>query len=157
MKTKLFFICMVIPFIFYACSSTQQSTETVKEKTPEKTPKDSLYVFDSVPTQDTSTNVGNSTPENKPENIPSNPQRMKMTYYVVQIGAFSTKDKADEFAASSRSKIKYKINVTYNPDVKLFVVQLSPEYTSHNDAEKVRNEIWQMNEFKDAWISEVFK
>ncbi len=156
MKFKLFFIYTIIPFIFAACSATQQTTETVKDKTPEKTPKDSLYVFDSVPAADTAS-AENTLPPKKTQDRQANPQRMTMTYYVVQIGAFTTKEKADEFAASSKSKIKYNIDVNYNPDVKLFVVQLLPEYTSHSDAERVRNEIWQQQAFKDAWISTVQK
>jgi hypothetical protein len=39
----------------------------------------------------------------------------------------------------------------YSDSVKLWVVQLPP-FSNREDAETVRNNLWQMKEFKDAFI-----
>lgn len=169
MKIKLLFFCLIVPFILNACSSTQQSTGStaekkqtnangnVAEKKQTNTNKDSLYVFDAVLPNTPKKEVQETQPGEKKDEMNETPSRMSMTYYVVQIGAFTTKEKADEFAAESRNKINYKIIVNFNPEVNLYVVRLLPEYTSHDEAEQVRNSIWRMKEFKDAWISTVRK
>jgi hypothetical protein len=37
------------------------------------------------------------------------------------------------------------------------VVQLRPSFKSKEDAEKVRNQLWQIEEYKDAWIVTINK
>jgi cell division protein FtsN len=157
MKDKLFFaaVLFILSLLIPACSSTKQTTTGTGQK--QETKKDSLYVFDQVP-QNTST-VKRDTGI-APNNVSFNEnQNLSGTSYVVQIGAFTTQERANEFADSSRTKIQYRISVSFNPDVStptgqagLYVVQLTQHYASHDDAEKVRNELWKMNEFKDAWI-----
>ncbi len=169
MKIKLLFFCLIVPFILNACSSTQQTTggtagqnqanadSNVAQQKQANTKKDSLYVFDAVPPNSQKKEAPETQPTENNGEMNETPSRMTMTYYVVQIGAFTTKEKADEFAAESRSKINYKITVGFNPDVNLYVVRLLPEYTSHDEAEQVRNSIWRIKEFKDAWISTIRK
>jgi hypothetical protein len=41
--------------------------------------------------------------------------------------------------------------------IKLFVVQLTPPCTSRPEAEKVRDEIKQFQEYRDVWIVTVEK
>ena len=149
MNLKLIFSCVFISLLLAACSSSQKTTESQENSAANTVKKDSLYIFDAVPSVEKTNTVAEKT-------APS-PERMKMTYYVVQIGAFNSQEAADEFATNSRKKINYAINVSYNPDVKLYVVQLTSDYTSHDEAERVRNELWQMNDFKDAWIATVQK
>jgi len=119
------------------CSST---TETTEEKSEE------VYVFDEV--------KADSTFElTDPMQYPS----LGVTYYVVQIGAFTTKERAENFMTDSKNKINHQLNIAYSKEVNLYVVQLSTAYTSKSDAENVRNGIWKMSEFKDAWILTVNK
>ncbi len=151
MKREKFYlmIFLIFSFLFAACSTTQQTTKEA-EQTGQTTPKkDSLYVFDQVP----------STPPAKDTTKPAVQQPVEQpqvslgaTFYLVQIGAFTSKEAADDFAARSRTKINEEINVNYNPSINLYVVQLAHHYPSHEDAEIERNILWKMPEFKDAWI-----
>jgi hypothetical protein len=75
----------------------------------------------------------------------------------VQIGAFTTKEKAESFAEMSKTKIKNEIDITYSDPVKLYVVQITPFYKSKKEAELVRDEIKLNSEFNDAWIVTVNK
>ena len=78
-------------------------------------------------------------------------------YYLVQIGAFSTRDKAESFSGIAKTKLNYDVKIKYNDVIKLFVVQLSPPFSSRPEAEKVRNDIKQYKEYNDAWIVTVDK
>ena len=122
-------------FMFFdGCSTSEKSINSKKT--------DSTYVFDSMP-PDTSFQV-----EQAKTAVPELPVK----YYLVQIGAFTTKNRAETFAMECKRLIKEKINIAYSDNVKLYVVQLTPFYTSRKEAEKIRNDLWKMSEFKDAWI-----
>ena len=134
---KNIFVISLISIIIAGCSST---TETTDEKS------DEVYVFDEVRSDSTFELTD-------PMQYPS----LGVTYYVVQIGAFTTKERAENFLNESKYKINHSLNIAYSKEVNLYVVQLSSAYTSKSDAEKIRNEIWKMNDFKDAWILTVNK
>ncbi len=124
--------CFIILLLFFVgCSSSEEST---MQKT-----EDSTYVFDEVPESDI---ITFDTPETKDENI----------LYVIQIGAFTTKDKADTFAEECKTKIGKNVKVSFSQNVNLFVVHLDPPYYSKEEAEAVRNSLWQSGGFQDAWI-----
>lgn len=148
MKNKIFFcaVLSIISLLLPACSSVQQTSGRDEQKNNSAEKKDSLYVFDQAPApaKDTSQNVAMQ-PKSEVQNT-------GVTFYLVQIGAFTTKTRADEFADSSRAKIQDEIAVSFKPDVNLYVVQLAGHYSSHEEAEKERNTLWAMPEFKDAWI-----
>ena len=147
LSTLIFFSLLVS-----ACSSTQQTTQTKTE------PKDSLYVFDKVPV-DTTKPVELSKEETPPQESQNsqNVQNIQTPYYLVQIGAFSTKDRAQEFVDKTQSLLNQKVNITLNPDVNLFVVRLAKVYPTHDQAETVKNELRQQEAFKDAWVVTVNK
>jgi cell division protein FtsN len=136
----------IITLSFSACSSVQQTSGRDEQKDNSGVKKDSLYVFDqaAAPAKDT---TQSSTPKVKPE-----VQNTGVTSYIIQIGAFTTKDRADEFANLSRKKIQDEISVSFKSDVNLYVVQIAEHFTSHDEAEKERNILWKIPEFKDAWI-----
>ena len=156
METRKFYflIFIVLSLIISSCSTSQKATENNSknetqnsDQATKTTDKDSLYIFDAVPpTQPTK--VSNQ-PEPKQQ---VDLQNTTATFYIVQIGAFTTKDRADEFVAKSKNKVNDKLNVIFNSSVNLYVVQLANHYASHEEAEKVRNELWNDKEFKDAWI-----
>ncbi len=130
---SLSLIILILSFV--GCTSSQQSAG-----------EDKVYVFDEIPKE-------NTIEAPKTGEYPN----LSETYYVVQIGAFTTKDRADQFAAMSRTKIKNDINITYSDAVKLYVVQINPFYKSKKEAELVRDEIRQIPDFNDAWIVTVNK
>ena len=119
------------------------SKEVTKDDTPKK---DTVYVFDQV-APDTV----------KKQAPPMENTTVQTPYYLVQIGAFSTRDKAESFSGIAKTKLNYDVKIKYNDVIKLFVVQLSPPFSSRPEAEKVRNDIKQYKEYNDAWIVTVDK
>jgi cell division protein FtsN len=119
------------------------SKEVTKDDTPKK---DTVYVFDQV-APDTV----------KKQAPPVENTTVQTPYYLVQIGAFSTRDKAESFSGIAKTKLNYDVKIKYNDMIKLFVVQLSPPFSSRPEAEKVRNDIRQYKEYNDAWIVTVDK
>ena len=126
-----FFILLFFSLFFISCSSSE---EIGKENEKE----DEIYIFDEVPPED-------SYKFEKPGN------NAKL-HYVIQIGAFSTRERAELFAESSRRDINRGIAVIYNDDVNLFIVRLEEIFNSKVEAEKVRANLWQIEEYNDAWI-----
>jgi len=123
---------------------------TSKEVTKDNTPKkDTVYVFDQVAPDKETKQV---TPPPPVEN-----QTIGTPQYFVQIGAFTTRDKAETFSATAKKKLNHEISIKFNDEKKLFVVQISPPYSSRPDAEKVRDEIKQIPEYSDVWIVTVDK
>jgi len=121
-------------FIFLFFSSCSSSEEIGKGKEKE----DEIYIFDEVPPED-------SYKFEKPVN------NAKL-HFVIQIGAFSTRERAELFAESSRRDLNRGIAVIYNDDVNLFVVRLEEIFSSKIKAERVRANLWQIEEYNDAWI-----
>lgn len=135
---KEIFSQILILFLLTILTSCATSQEAMEE--------DKIYVFDEIPKE-------NTIEAPKTGEYPD----LNQTYYVVQIGAFTTKEKAESFAEMSKLKIKNKIDITYSDPVKLYVVQITPFYKSKREAELVRDEIRLNPEFNDAWIVTVNK
>ena len=137
---KIYFIqsimILILYFVISGCSTSQQSSEDDKQ----------IYIFDEVPEEKT---IEAPTTGEYP-NIGS-------SYYVVQIGAYSTEDKAQSFADISRNKTNYKSSIVYSENLNLYLVQIIPFFKSRNEAEEVRNNLWKLPEFVDAWIVTVNK
>lgn len=105
-----------------------------------------VYIFDEIPEDQTI-----DAPENgEYPNINS-------SYYVVQIGAYTTDEKANSFAEIGRTKTNYKCSVVYSESLKLHLVQIIPFFKNREEAEKVRDNLRQLKEFSDAWIITVNK
>lgn len=130
------FLVFTVYFLILGCSSTQQSSENEKQ----------IYIFDEVPVE-------------KTIEVPKTGEypTLKDAYFVVQIGAFTTEEKAQAFAELSRMKTNYKFNVIYGESTKLYLVQVIPFFKSRVEAEEVRNNLWKLQEFVDAWIVTVNK
>jgi cell division protein FtsN len=134
MKNILFLLSILFVF-FVGCTASKQTDE-----------EDKVYVFDDIPKE-------NTIEAPKTGEYPN----LDQTYYVVQIGAFTTKERAESFIEIAKVKIKNEIKITYNDALKLYVVQITPFYKSKKEAELVRDEIRQVPEFSDAWIVTVNK
>ncbi|HUX92888.1 MAG TPA: SPOR domain-containing protein [Ignavibacteriaceae bacterium] len=140
---------ILFSLLLSACSSTQQTTQTKTE------PKDSLYVFDKVPVDTTKPVILSK--EAAPAEEAQNIQNIQTPYYLVQIGAFTSKDRAQEFVDKTQSLLNQQVKITLNPDINLFVVRLAKIYTTHDNAEKVKDNLRQQEAFKDAWVVTVDK
>jgi len=133
MNLKLYIIpaILVAFWIFNSCSPFVETQ--VRKQEP-----DSLYIFDEIPPEDVF----------KLES----PVPQSLEVYVVQIGAFSDLERAKEFAEQSRSKLNRDIKVEFNEKKNLYVVWIHPPYQEKTAAETFRSELWNYEEFKDAWI-----
>ena len=146
-KCNMKFLCLlpflIIAFLMESCSGSKETENQTG------TPADSLYVFDqpvSTPTKK-ETHV-----EKKVDNPPS-----KSQFFIVQIGAFTTSERANEFADSARKVLRYKIDISYSNSVNLYVVQIVPPFATKAEAEIIRNELWKHKMFRDAWILTVIR
>ncbi len=138
MKNYFIHSLLIISAFYFisGCSTSQQSSDDEKQ----------VYIFDEVP-------------EEKTIEAPTTGEYPSLTeaYYVVQIGAYSNEEKANEFAEISRTKTNYKCSVVYSESLKLHLVQIIPFFKSRTEAEEVRNNLWKLPEFVDAWIVTVNK
>lgn len=128
-----FILCAL--FVLSSCAPTKETVKTETETETETETKDSLYVFDEATTE---------------------PQ-ITGTYYLVQVGAFTTQDKAELFAEQFTAKMNKQVSINYNKGNNLFVVQLIPKYKGRPEAEAVRDLIKQQQEYSDVWILTVNK
>ena len=142
MKKEIYKILFTIfVLLLTACSSSEEATNNSEaEKQPE------IYVFDDVNDFPEDT-IATETEEIKAEKLPvdTSPQ------FFVQVGAFTTRDRAEQFVAENRSKTTYELNIKYSDDVQLYVIQL-PSFPTKPEAENVRDEFWRTGVFKDAFI-----
>ncbi len=136
------YILIFAAFLSFAYSGCSSSKEETKQESQSK----EIWVFDEVP--DNTSNEDINT-----EKIVKNE---KVTSYYVQIGAFTTEDKANEFVTKAYEVLKEKINVTYNSFLSLYVVRLEP-FDSREKAELKRNSLWKMKNFSDAFIVTITK
>ncbi len=129
-KVLIFFLLLII----VSCSSSIENTreESVKEE-------EDIYIFDEVPENETTTVDGELS-------------EIDEEYFLIQIGAFTTKQNAESFAQESQTKLSREVKAMYSSDINLFVVQLVEKFQSKQEAESVRSQIQQIEEFKDAWI-----
>lgn len=130
---------LILSIVLQSCGTTQETTKESDD--------DEVYVFDEIPEENI---INIYDPE-------TDPPYAGMKYFIVQIGAFTTKEKAENFANISRSKLNKEIEISYSNRVNLFVVHIKPFYTERSDAEKLRNELWNLQDYNDAWILTVIK
>jgi hypothetical protein len=79
------------------------------------------------------------------------------SFYIVQVGAFTTEARAMKFAQRSKDQLKEEIIVSFSDKVNLFVVQLSKKFYNRKDAEIVRDNLRLFPDFQDAWIISINK
>ena len=128
--------------IFAGCSSFRQN-----ESEDANTQKE-VYVFDDVSTTTDSVSAVNTAAQELPATVEEKP---KIEMYLVQVGAFSTEEKAENFINSISDKIDYELTSHYSNRVNLYVVQLPP-FRTKKEAEKVRDKIRLIEELKGAFI-----
>lgn len=130
------FLFLLSYVLISGCTASKQNSDEDKQ----------VYIFDEVPVE-------------KTIEVPKTGEypTLKEAYYVVQIGAFTTEENAKAFAELSRSQTNYKFSVIYSENIKLYLVQVIPFFKSRSEAEEVRNNLWKLEDFVDAWIVTVNK
>ena len=137
---KLFLLLISFSIVFLiGCSSSEEQTKDKSENENEIQKEE--YVFDDA--------VGDTTIPAEVKN--DTPVTESVKKYIVQLGAFTTKTRADERAAFAKKKLSKEIIVSYSDEFKLYVVQLRP-FATKDEADQVRNELWKSKDFKDAFI-----
>lgn len=126
-----------------ACSSSDSASNDSQYDQQE------AYVFDEVIQSDS---VQTEEPADvTPPPPPAIENPAPAVDYIIQLGAFTTLVRAEEFIKENQSKIVYPMSASFSDEVKLYVVQIPP-YNSRSDAETVRDILWQTPVFKDAFI-----
>lgn len=131
-NSKLFWLIAGSVIFLFGCSASEKIDENEKKKV------DETYIFDEVPDSEVL----------KFES----PEEIENVICQIQIGAFSTKERAEGFAERSRNYLKKDVRVSFDGKVNLYVVRLAQEFNSRTDAEKIRNELWTYEDYVDAWI-----
>jgi len=139
--------------ILSACTSSQQVSE-------QKPKEQEIYVFDAPDVKNNKDTVSAKSVIVKEltikDTVKNNAPELKGTFYTVQLGAFSSMDKADKFVSENKTKLNYETKIFFSEAVKLYVIQI-PLFNTKEEAEKVRNKLWENPVFKDAFIVTVEK
>ena len=166
---RIFISFLLMGFIVVGCSAQKQTT-----KDNENNGQD-VYVFDQIGNKtkkpenkttnidsasvvskiDSTAKIAEQEIDKKKENIPSPPPTAETPkLYFVQLGAFTTQDRAEEFIKQAEELLETKtFTITFSDEKELFLVQLPP-FKDKKEAEKVRNRLWKYDLFKDAFIVE---
>ncbi len=126
---KLLFTFIII--FLGACSSSKETTDNNNDEEGD-------YVFDEVPASDSF-------------QIDNTEKDLNFNYFV-QIGAFTTKASAENFVEGSTNTLNEELQIKYSSISNMYTVRLKELFSSRIEAEKKRNELWQDDKFKDAWI-----
>ena len=137
-RVILFLLFTSLMFSLTSCSSSIEQTRQEEGSEDEE-----IYVFD-------------DSPEDQPE-VENESFEKEDSFFLIQIGAFTTRRRAQLFADESKNKLGREVTVSYSSDVNLFVVQVDKKFVTKKDAELVRNQIREKEEFKDAWIVSIEK
>jgi cell division protein FtsN len=71
--------------------------------------------------------------------------------FAIQLGAFTSIERAQYFVNENQPKVEQQMKIVFRDQVKLYTVQL-PSFSTHEEAEKVRDYLWKNADFKDAFI-----
>ncbi len=116
-----------------------------KSESDNSTKDESVYIFDDISVKDSTENIA----ENIAEDIPEPTKKIEM--YIVQVGAFSTLDKAKAFVSRVADKTDYELIIHLRSSDNLHVVQLSP-FRTKEKAEKVRDELRKISGLEGTFI-----
>lgn len=147
MKTKIIFLFLPL-MVLFGCAAAEQTSEQKEKPTPE------VYVFDDVSKADTTKIETAKKQEVKVEQVKAdqpvtnNPAKK----YVIQLGAFTTKERADFFVSENQSRTSLPMNISFNAQTKFYVVQLPP-YGTKEEADLIRDNLRKFPAFKGAFTT----
>jgi len=129
-------LLLLLSFLIYACSASSAKEEGEAD----------VYVFDDVTTI--------NTPKVE-EPIQEVVKENEIQYdYIVQLGAFTTKDRADKFVSENRDKCKYPMMIIFDSALNYHLVQL-PVFQEREEADRVLRDLMVSDVFKDAFVKPV--
>ncbi len=142
------YFLILLTIAFYSCSASEETTQQKEKKEPD------VYIFDDI--QKDAVNINDTTKAiPSVEEVKVEPVKIEPTVnvkkFIIQLGAFTSKERAEAFINENKSKTELVMNIIYREQIKLFAVQLPP-FATREEAEKTRNNLWQIPSFKDAFI-----
>lgn len=164
MKTILALLLVVT---FVSCSifqTTEQQEETVAK---EDNKVEEVYVFDDVSENEIKTEeidqlkkeIDKSLQEKDKQEVDvfdepiikdGTPDKSGTKYYL-QLGAFTTLGRAEQYVKEIENTAPFVLSIIYNPDNTYYTVR-SSAYLTRTEIEEVRAKLWSNNLFKDAFI-----
>ncbi len=157
MKNILALNLLLCLLILTGCSATEQSQKDEGQQ--------EIYVFDDVEKLDTLQNQPGieavdsveTIVQTKPDTLieakvkPDSTLENKNPDYIVQVGAFSTKERAEQFIKENQGKTEFQLRLSFSEQVHLHVIQLAP-FRSREDAETARDKLLGIPAFKGTFI-----
>ena len=148
-----FFLTSISIVLLIGCSSSQETAQQSEKKEPD------VYIFDDIQKDEVrldTTMVIPPVEEVKVEPVKAEEpikqeQPVSGKKFIIQLGAFTSKERAEAFINENKSKTEFVMNIIYREQIKLYAVQIPP-FTTREDAEKTRNNLWLIPSFKDAFI-----
>ena len=144
MRTLINIFFSLFLITLFACSTSQQTTDQA-----DTSQDDEIYVFDDAGISDSADSITNVPIEYDTADVVDSIE--KPVEYIVQLGAFTTRDRAETFVKENQSKVNGEMSITFSERTKLYTVQLPP-FSTRGDAEIVRDELRLIPIFYDAWI-----
>ncbi|MDA3860550.1 MAG: SPOR domain-containing protein [Melioribacteraceae bacterium] len=134
MKNSIFLV-LISFLLIIGCSAVQETDSNDSESSK------SVYVFDDVSLKDSTENIA--------EEI-SEPNKI-IEMYIVQVGDFSTLEKAELFISEVKDKTNFDLNTHLNDSNNLHVIQLPP-FRTREEAEETRDKLKTIQEFNGTFI-----
>ena len=156
--------------VFIISCSTFQNTNDEKETSESSDDVEEVYVFDEVSEENEKAKseeikalekeIDNTLNKEKTEevdifdepvvNTPNTNVQGNALYYL-QLGAFSSLKNAEEFAAKIESEVPFNLSIIYSAETTYYNVR-SNAYSTRNEVEQIKNDLFKKNVFKDAFI-----
>ncbi len=141
LKPTKYILFFILTAFLFSCSSSKKVGEESSNGGAEE-----VYVFDDIGVYDDHNSVKDTSAF-----VSHDVSSETGGEYIVQVGAFTSQARAERFVAVNQNKIDFPMQISFSDEVKLFVVQLPP-FPSRKDAEKVRDNLWTIDTFRDAFI-----
>jgi cell division protein FtsN len=131
--------------IIHGCTLTDEATKDSRKNLD-------VYVFEETTKQVTTEIKKDSLIVNeKSVEISDIPKTDSEQTFIVQVGAFTSRERADQFIRENKSKVDKQMLIVYRQDINLYAVQL-PAFSNKTDAEDAKNQIGKIPQFKGAFI-----
>ncbi len=146
-----------------ACSIFQSGEKETQQNNGSNDSSDEVYVFDEVSETDVNTtNTKEVTKEVEQvkseedvfdETVVNNENKIKYSAnkFYLQFGAFSTLKRAEKFVNDNNLQINLVLSIIYDSNTELYTVR-SSAYNTKPEVEKIKNDFWKKNLYKDAFI-----
>lgn len=157
-------IVLLLALVLSSCSifqGTEKDEDTNNGKVEE------VYVFDEVSdTKDNSEEVsslknevdstltelekGTENGQQSTESKANNDNYEGDVFYL-QLGAFTTLKRAEQFKTENDSKVPFKLSIIFNTNNSLYTVRSSP-FATKEEVKEIKDGFWKQNLFLDAFI-----